>query len=137
MTEAKLTDMGIFQGMPGTKFPDALLLVPSYPPSKAVIQAFLDCGYYFRCQLPVLLKDYHTLKSSFIFVSTLCVPFHTVSKFRVPFRPASLVPVSFHYGRLVTCQCSISIPSLSFLQYVTFLLPLLSSCSLSVFYVSS
>ncbi len=102
MTRAKLTDMGIFQGMPGTKFPDALLLVPSYPPSKAVIQAFLDCGYYFRCQLPVLLKDYYTLKSSFQFVSTLCVPFHTVSKFSVPFRPASLFPVSFHHGRLVS-----------------------------------
>eukprot|EP00088_Acartia_fossae_P024643 TRINITY_DN25555_c0_g1_i2.p1 TRINITY_DN25555_c0_g1~~TRINITY_DN25555_c0_g1_i2.p1 ORF type:complete len:218 (-),score=68.54 TRINITY_DN25555_c0_g1_i2:156-809(-) len=35
------------KGMPGTKFPDALLILPSFPPSKNVIQAFLDCGYYF------------------------------------------------------------------------------------------
>jgi hypothetical protein len=38
----------MLQGMPGTKFPDALLLVPRFPPDKEVIQAFLDCGYYFR-----------------------------------------------------------------------------------------
>jgi len=35
------------KGMPGTKFPDALLILPAFPPSKNVIQAFLDCGYYF------------------------------------------------------------------------------------------
>jgi len=35
------------KGMPGTKFPDALLILPEFPPSKNVIQAFLDCGYYF------------------------------------------------------------------------------------------
>jgi len=35
------------KGMPGTKFPDALLILPSFPPSKNVIQAFLDSGYYF------------------------------------------------------------------------------------------
>jgi hypothetical protein len=34
--------------MPGTKFPDALLIIPAFPPSKAIIQAFLDSGYYFR-----------------------------------------------------------------------------------------
>jgi hypothetical protein len=38
----------MLQGMPGTKFPDALLLVPRFPPNREVIQAFLDCGYYFR-----------------------------------------------------------------------------------------
>jgi len=35
------------KGMPGTKFPDALLVVPEFPPSKEIIQAFLDNGYYF------------------------------------------------------------------------------------------
>jgi len=35
------------KGMPGTKFPDALLIVPEFPPSKDIIQAFLDNGYYF------------------------------------------------------------------------------------------
>ncbi len=46
-----MSEVGIkcmLQGMPGTKFPDALLLVPHFPPNREVIQAFLDCGYYFR-----------------------------------------------------------------------------------------
>jgi len=35
------------KGMPGTKQPDALLIIPSFPPSLSVIQAFLDNHYYF------------------------------------------------------------------------------------------
>ena len=35
------------EGMPGSLMPDALLIIPEFPPSKAVIQAFLDSGYYF------------------------------------------------------------------------------------------
>ncbi len=27
--------------------PDALIITPEFPPSKGVIQALLDCGYYF------------------------------------------------------------------------------------------
>merc|ERR1711935_886928 len=34
-------------GMPGAMMPDALLLLPQFPPSKGVIQALLDCGYYY------------------------------------------------------------------------------------------
>jgi hypothetical protein len=40
-----------------TKFPDALLIPPSYPPSKGVIQAFLDCGYYFSSCSHLDTKD--------------------------------------------------------------------------------
>jgi len=35
------------RGMPGTMMPDSLLIVPEFPPSKPVVQALLDCGYYF------------------------------------------------------------------------------------------
>ena len=35
------------KGMPGSLMPDALLIIPEFPPSKAVIQAFLDSSYYF------------------------------------------------------------------------------------------
>jgi len=35
------------EGMPGAKMPDALLIIPSFPPTKGVIQALLDCGFYF------------------------------------------------------------------------------------------
>ena len=35
------------KGMPGTMMPDALIITPEFPPSKAVIQALLDSGYYF------------------------------------------------------------------------------------------
>ena len=45
------------KGMPGTKFPDALLLVPEFPPSKGVIQAFLDCGYYFHASSHLDVRD--------------------------------------------------------------------------------
>jgi hypothetical protein len=40
--------------MPGTKFPDALLVIPAFPPSKTIIQALLDCGFYFRLGFPLL-----------------------------------------------------------------------------------
>jgi hypothetical protein len=42
------------QGMPVTKFPDALLVIPAFPPSKTIIQALLDGGFYFRLGFPVL-----------------------------------------------------------------------------------
>ena len=45
------------EGMPGTKMPDALLIVPEFPPSKGVIQAFLDCGYYFSSSSSLDVKD--------------------------------------------------------------------------------
>jgi len=35
------------EGMPGAMMPDALLILPSFPPTKGVIQALLDCGYYY------------------------------------------------------------------------------------------
>ena len=45
------------KGMPGTKFPDALLVIPEFPPSRGVIQAFLDCGYYFHASSSLDIKD--------------------------------------------------------------------------------
>lgn len=35
------------KGMPGAKMPDALLILPEFPPSKGVIKALLDSGYYY------------------------------------------------------------------------------------------
>jgi GrpB-like predicted nucleotidyltransferase (UPF0157 family) len=35
------------EGMPGTKMPDALLILPQFPPSLGVVQALLDTGFYF------------------------------------------------------------------------------------------
>eukprot|EP00092_Neocalanus_flemingeri_P000439 GFUD01000468.1.p1 GENE.GFUD01000468.1~~GFUD01000468.1.p1 ORF type:complete len:218 (+),score=68.30 GFUD01000468.1:243-896(+) len=45
------------KGMPGTKMPDALLIVPEFPPSRGVIQAFLDCSYYFSASSSLDIKD--------------------------------------------------------------------------------
>jgi len=45
------------KGMPGTKMPDALLLLPSFPPTKEVVKAFLDLGYYFSMVAPLDPKD--------------------------------------------------------------------------------
>ena len=45
------------KGMPGTKFPDALLIVPDFPPSEGVIQSFLDCGYYFHGSSALDVRD--------------------------------------------------------------------------------
>ena len=45
------------KGMPGTKMPDALLIVPEFPPSKGVIQALLDCGFYFSSSAALDLRD--------------------------------------------------------------------------------
>ena len=33
--------------MPGTKMPDAMLIIPEFPPSETVVQALLDSGFYF------------------------------------------------------------------------------------------
>ena len=44
-------------GMPGTKMPDALLLIPEFPPSCAVISALLKSGYYFGSLAPLDTKD--------------------------------------------------------------------------------
>ena len=44
-------------GMPGTKMPDALLLIPEFPPSRAVISALLKTGYYFGSLAPLDTKD--------------------------------------------------------------------------------
>ncbi|XP_023330341.1 uncharacterized protein LOC111702797 [Eurytemora carolleeae] len=35
------------KGMPGMLMPDALLIIPEFPPTKKMIQGFLDNGYYF------------------------------------------------------------------------------------------
>merc|ERR550519_1965982 len=43
--------------MPGAKMPDALLILPEFPPSRGVIQALLDCGYYFSSSSALDLKD--------------------------------------------------------------------------------
>eukprot|EP00090_Calanus_glacialis_P031007 TRINITY_DN5066_c0_g1_i2.p1 TRINITY_DN5066_c0_g1~~TRINITY_DN5066_c0_g1_i2.p1 ORF type:complete len:218 (-),score=70.33 TRINITY_DN5066_c0_g1_i2:56-709(-) len=45
------------KGMPGAMMPDALLIVPQFPPSKGVIQAFLDSGYYFSSSSGLDPKD--------------------------------------------------------------------------------
>jgi len=45
------------KGMPGTKFPDALLIIPDFPPSRGVIEAFLDCGYYFHASSHLDVRD--------------------------------------------------------------------------------
>ena len=43
--------------MPGTKNPDALLLVPQFPPPHPVIRALLDCGFYFGSVAPMDSAD--------------------------------------------------------------------------------
>ena len=45
------------KGMPGTMIPDALVILPQYPPSKTIIQAFLDSGYYFSSSSALDLKN--------------------------------------------------------------------------------
>jgi len=45
------------KGMPGAMMPDALLILPQYPPSKTIIQAFLDSGYYFSSSSALDPKD--------------------------------------------------------------------------------
>ena len=42
--------------MPGTMMPDALIVTPEFPPSRGVIQALLDCGYYFSSSAALDLK---------------------------------------------------------------------------------
>ena len=37
--------------------PDALIIVPQFPPSKNIIQALLDCGYYFSSSAALDPKD--------------------------------------------------------------------------------
>ena len=44
------------RGMPGTMMPDALIMTPEFPPSRGVIQALLDCGYYFSSSAALDLK---------------------------------------------------------------------------------
>ena len=51
------------QGMPGTKNPDALLLVPQFPPPIPVIRALLDCGYYFGSIAPMGNADLWWMKN--------------------------------------------------------------------------
>ena len=36
--------------------PDALIMTPEFPPSRGVIQALLDCGYYFSSSAALDLK---------------------------------------------------------------------------------
>jgi len=45
------------KGMPGAMMPDALLIIPEFPPSKGIIQAFLDCGYYFSSASHLDVRD--------------------------------------------------------------------------------
>jgi len=45
------------KGMPGTMMPDSLIIVPEFPPSKGVIQALLDLGYYFSSSAALDLQD--------------------------------------------------------------------------------
>ena len=47
----------ILKDMPGTKNPDALLIVPEFPPPRPVIQALLNCGYYFGSIAPMDSAD--------------------------------------------------------------------------------
>jgi len=35
------------KGMPGAMHPDALILLKQFPPPRSLVQAMLDCGYYF------------------------------------------------------------------------------------------
>ena len=50
------------KGMPGTMMPDSLLITPSYPPSKPVIQALLDSGYYFSSSAALDQRDLWWMK---------------------------------------------------------------------------
>eukprot|EP00088_Acartia_fossae_P021131 TRINITY_DN22601_c0_g1_i1.p1 TRINITY_DN22601_c0_g1~~TRINITY_DN22601_c0_g1_i1.p1 ORF type:complete len:226 (+),score=62.88 TRINITY_DN22601_c0_g1_i1:39-716(+) len=45
------------KGMPGTKFPDALLIIPEFPPSEAVVKALLDSDFYFSRTSPLDAED--------------------------------------------------------------------------------
>ena len=45
------------KGMPGTMMPDSLIIVPEFPPSKGVIQALLNCDYYFSSSAALDPKD--------------------------------------------------------------------------------
>merc|ERR1711864_13012 len=45
------------EGMPGAKMPDAILILPQFPPSLGVIQALLDTGYYFSSSSHLDIRD--------------------------------------------------------------------------------
>merc|ERR1712227_492465 len=45
------------KGMPGTMMPDALILLKQFPPSRGLVQALLDCGYYFSSSSQLDAKD--------------------------------------------------------------------------------
>lgn len=45
------------KGMPGAMMPDALILLEEYPPSRTLVQALLDLGYYFSRSSMLDAKD--------------------------------------------------------------------------------
>jgi len=45
------------KGMPGTMHPDVLLMFPEFPPSKPVLQALLDHGFYMSRAAPLDPQD--------------------------------------------------------------------------------
>lgn len=51
------------KGMPGTMMPDALLFIPEFPPSEAVVQALLDSGFYFSRSSPLDVEDLWFIKN--------------------------------------------------------------------------
>ncbi len=127
-----------FQGMPGTKFPDALLVVPSFPPSKPIIQAFLDSGFYFRLALPVLCRVFLqvitscTVKSfprqvctswtvqSFLLVSTSYVPCRVFLQVATSCNVQSFPPGwHFLYRAEFSFKLALRVPCRLFLQVGT------------------
>jgi len=45
------------KGMPGAMHPDALILLKQFPPSRSLVQALLDCGYYFTSPSMLDIRD--------------------------------------------------------------------------------
>jgi len=50
------------KGMPGTKMPDALLIIHDFPPSESIVQALLDSGFYFGRASPMDQEDLWFIK---------------------------------------------------------------------------
>jgi len=45
------------KGMPGAMMPDALIILKQFPPTRGLVQALLDCGFYFSSSSALDLED--------------------------------------------------------------------------------